>query len=189
MIGVTLDFSKAFDTIQISILLKKLYSYGIRGITLKLIESYLTNRQQFVKINNSRSTSKTVTCGVPQVSVLGPLFFLICINDLPNVSDKLFSTLFADDTSVFIEGKNIDEVIRILNTELAKLTVWLAANKLTLNIKKSNFMIFYRARIKWSTITTPLLLNGITLERLSFTKFLGVILVMISYHSLDISPI
>ena len=66
MIGVTLDFSKAFDTIQISILLKKLYSYGIRGITLKLIESYLTNRQQFVKINNSRSTSKTVTCGVPQ---------------------------------------------------------------------------------------------------------------------------
>ena len=176
MIGVTLDFSKAFDTIQISILLKKLYSYGIRGITLKLIESYLTNRQQFVKINNSRSTSKTVTCGVPQGSVLGPLFFLICINDLPNVSDKLFSILFADDTSVFIEGKNIDEVIGIVNTELAKLTVWLAANKLTLNIKKSNFMIFHRARIKWSTITTPLLLNGITLERLSFTKFLGVII-------------
>ena len=142
MIGVTLDFSKAFDTIQISILLKKLYSYGIRGITLKLIESYLTNRQQFVKINNSRSTSKTVTCGVPQGSVLGPLFFLICINDLPNVSDKLFSILFADDTSVFIEGKNIDEVIGILNTELAKLTVWLAANKLTLNIKKIKFHDF-----------------------------------------------
>ena len=176
MIDVTLDFSKASDTIQISILLKKLYSYGIREISLQLIESYLTNRQQFVKINNSRSTSKTVTCGVPQGSVLGPLFFLICINDLPNVSDKLFSILFADDTSVFIEGKNIDEVIGILNTELAKLTAWLATNKLTLNIKKLNFMIFYRARIKWSTITTPLLLNGITLERLSFTKFLGVII-------------
>ena len=173
MIGVTLNFSKAFDTIQNNILLKKLYSYGIREITLKLIKSYLTNRQQFVTINNSRSTSKTVTCGVPQGSVLGPLFFLLIINDLPNVSDKLFSILFADDTSVFIEGKNIDEVI---GTELAKLTVWLATNKLTLNIKKSNFMIFHRARIKWSTITTPLLLNGITLERLSLTKFLGVII-------------
>ena len=69
MIGVTLDFSKALDTIQTSILLKKLYAYGIRGITLKLIESYLI--QQFVTINNSRSTSKTVTCGVPQGSVLG----------------------------------------------------------------------------------------------------------------------
>ena len=135
MIGVTLDFSKALDTIQTSILLKNLYAYGIRGITLKLIESYLI--QQFVTINNSRSTSKTVTCGVPQGSVLGQLFFLIRINDLPNVSDKLFSILFADDSSVFIKGNNNYEVIEILNTELAKLTVWLAANKLTLNTKKN----------------------------------------------------
>ena len=105
MIGLPLDFSKTFDTIEFSILLKILYSYGIRGITLNLIESYLTNRQQFVKINNSRSTSKTVTCSVPQGSILGSLFSLIYLNDLPNVSDKLFYILFADDTTSSLKVK------------------------------------------------------------------------------------
>ena len=92
---IALDFSKAFDTIQTSILLKKtILIWHLRDYS-KISESYLTNRQQFVTINNSRSTSKTVTCGVPQGSVLGLIFFLICINDLPNVSDKFFSILFA----------------------------------------------------------------------------------------------
>ena len=100
--------------------------------------------------------------------------FLICINGLPNVPDKLFSILFADHTSVFIEGNNINEVIGILNTELAKLT--LACSQQTNIEYKKKIMIFHRAQIKWSTITTPLLLNDITLERLSFTKFLGVII-------------
>ena len=128
MVGVTLDFSKAFDTIQHPILLKKLFAYGIRGNILKLIESYLPNRQQFVTINNSNSTQKTITCGVPQGSILGPLFFLLDINDLPNVSEKLFAILFSDDTSVFLEGKDLAEITNTLNAELAKLTVWLSAN-------------------------------------------------------------
>ena len=103
-IGVILDFSKAFDTIQHHILLKKNYVYGIRSNILKLIESYLANRQQYVSINSNNSKHKPITCGVPQGSVLGPLFILLCINDLPNVSDTLFAILFADDTSLFLDG-------------------------------------------------------------------------------------
>ena len=123
MVGVTLDFSKAFDTIQHLILLKKLFAYRIRGNILKLIESYQANRQQFVTINNSNSTPKTITCEVQQGSILEPLFFLLCINGLPNVSEKLFGILFADDTSHFLEGKDLAEITNTLNVELAKLTV------------------------------------------------------------------
>ena len=159
IVGVTLDFSEAFDTIQHPILLKKLFAYGIRGNILKLIESYLANRQQFVTINNSNSTQKTITCGVPQGSILGPLFFLLCINDLPNVSGKLFAILFADDTSVFLEGKDLAEITNTLNAKLAKLTVWLSANKLTLNTSKSHFMIFHRAKLKSSDTKIPVILT------------------------------
>ena len=168
MVGVTLDFSKAFDTIQHPILLKKLFAYGIRGNILKLIESYLANRQQFVTINNSNSTQKTITCGVPQGSILGPLLFLLCINDLPNVSEKLF----ADDTSVFLEGKDLAEITNTLNAELAKLTVWLSANKLTLNTSKSHFMIFHRAKLKSSDTKIPVILSNTILEQVTFIKFL-----------------
>ena len=176
MVGVTLDFSKAFDTIQHPILLKKLFAYGIRGNILKLIESYLANRQQFVTINNSNSTQKTITCGVPQGSILGPLFFLLCINDLPNVSEKLFAILFADDTSVFLEGKDLAEITNTLNAELAKLTFWLSANKLTLNTSKSHFMIFHRAKLKSSDTKIPVILSNTILEQVTFIKFLGVII-------------
>ena len=176
MVGVTLDFSKAFDTIQHPILLKKLFAYGIRGNILKLIESYLANRQQFVTINNSNSTQKAITCGVPQGSILGPLFFLLCISDLPNVSEKLFAILFADDTSVFLDGKDLAEITNTINAELAKLTVWLSANKLTLNTSKSHFMTFHRAKLKSSDTKIPVILSNTILEQVTFIKFLGVII-------------
>ena len=156
-------------------------SYGIRGNRirgniLKLIESYLANRQQFVTINNSNSTQKTITCGVPQGSILGPLFFLLYINNLPNVSEKLFAILFADDTSVFLEGKDLAEITNTLNAEHAKLTVWLSANKLTLNTSKSHFMIFHRAKLKSSDTNIPVILSNTILEQVTFIKFLGVII-------------
>ena len=175
-IGVTLDFSKAFDTIQHPILLKKLFAYGIRGNILKLIESYLANRQQYVSINGNNSKQKPITCGVPQGSVLGPLFFLLCINDLPNVSDTLFAILFADDTSVFLEGNDLVEITHIFNAELSKLAIWLSANKLTLNSSKSHFMIFHRARLKKTDTNIPIILNNTNLEQVTFTKFFGVII-------------
>ena len=113
-IGVTLDSSKAFHTLQHLVFLKKLYAYGIRGNILKLIESYLVNGQQYVPFNSYNLKQKPITCGVHQGSVLGPLFFLLCINDLPNVSDTLFTILFSDDTSVLFEGKDLVEITYII---------------------------------------------------------------------------
>ena len=106
------------------------------------------------------------------MSILGPLFFLLCINDLPNVSEKLFAILFADDTSVFLEGKDLAEITNTLNAELAKLTVWLSANKLTLNTSKSHFMIFHRAELKSSDTKIPVILSNTILEQVTFIKFL-----------------
>ena len=92
----------------------------------------------------------------------------------PNVSKKLYSNLFADDTSVFLEGNNLNSLSTIINEELNKLSIWLASNKLTLNIEKSHYVIFHRARLKQSNINITL--SNISLERVTFTKFLGVII-------------
>ena len=148
MIGVFLDLKKAFDTVNHNILLKKLYHYGIRGNLFKWFESYLTNRSQYVLFNGIKSDIRDVTCGVPQGSILGPLLFIIYINDFSGVSDKLFYVLFADDTNVFLSGKDINILIDTIQFELTKLHDWLLANKLTLNIAKTHFMIFHRARHK-----------------------------------------
>ena len=99
--GVFLDFSKAFDTVNHKILLSKLESYGIRGLPLELFTSYLTNRKQYTSLGNNVSSTQTVTCGIPQGSSLGPVLFLIHINDLPNSSEALTFKVFADDTNVF----------------------------------------------------------------------------------------
>ena len=101
--GIFLDFSKAFDTINHDILLSKLYRYGIRGNPLRWFENYLYNRNQVFKIGDTISSSQTIICGIPQGSTLGPLLFLLYINDLPNCSSKLSFRIFADDTNMFIK--------------------------------------------------------------------------------------
>ena len=148
VIGVFLDLKKAFDTVNHKILLKKLYHYGIRGNVLKWVESYLTNRSQFVLFNGKKSDIRDVTYGVPQGSILGPLLFILYINDFAKVSDKLFDVLFANDTNVFLNSKNINTLVATVQHELSKLYIWLLANKLTLNVSKSHFMVFHRARHK-----------------------------------------
>ena len=118
--GVFIDFSKAFDTVNHEILLAKLFKYGIRGHSLEWFNSYLTNRLQFVQIDNVQSSTLTMTCGVPQGSTLGPLLFLIYINDIVNCSSILSFRLFADDTNIFYVNKDPTEVEIVMNRELKK---------------------------------------------------------------------
>ena len=123
-ICILIDFRKAFDTVEHNILLQKLYHYGIRGNALQWFNSYLSNRYQYVNYNNTSSDMKLITCGVPQGSILGPLLFLLYINDISSVSSILFSILFADDTTLFYSSKNLQELSDVINNELSKMIEW-----------------------------------------------------------------
>ena len=150
-----LDFAKAFDTVNHEILLLKLEHYGITGIVNDWFRSYLSLRPQKVKINRFLSDEQYIKCGVPQGSMLGPLLFLINIIDMPYASKILDFHLFADDTSIFISNKNLEELETIVNSELVNISDWFFSNKLTFNVSKSNFIIIHppqRKRNKQVTI-------------------------------------
>ena len=154
-------------------LLQKLHYYGIRGVALEWFKSYLSDRKQFVYFNNTKSNYRNVTCGVPQGSILGPILFLIYINDIVNVSNLLFPILFADDSNVFHAGKDPNEMINVMNIELNKLSIWLKANKLSLNVKKTHFMFFSPPRKK-AEFSNRLTIQGENINQVHETKFLGV---------------
>ena len=134
-------FSKAFDTVHHKILLAKLFKYGIRGTPLTWFCNYLSNRQQYVKIGNTESDYLTMICGVPQGSTLGPLLFILYINDMPNCSNKLSFRIFANDSNVFYSSTSIDGVERLMNEKLNHIFRYCDANKLSVNINKTNFMV------------------------------------------------
>ena len=173
--GIFIALKKAFDTVNHKILLAKMEHYGVRGNILKWFESYLSNRKQFVFYNGVNSDVASFTCGVPQGSVLGPLLFLIYINDLPNISSKLSFFRFADDTNIYYESNNLIELEKTVNKELKILSLWLNLNRLALNVSKTNFVIF-RSPKKPLNHNVTLIMNRKAIEQKDHVKYLGILM-------------
>ena len=181
-IALFLDFSKAFDTINHSILLNKLKHYGINGTALKWFSSYLTNRKQFVLYKGKMSKETTITTGVPQGSILGPLLFIIYINDIAKITNKFKFTIYADDTTLIepictfapLNRRNKTAISKEINNELEKIVHWLALNKLSLNAKKTKFMIFHYKQKCIKNLIPKLVINKVAIEQVDEFNFLGI---------------
>ena len=173
-IGLFLDFQKAFDTVDHHILLDKLHCYGVRATAHDWFTSYLSNRLQLVNYNGYESDFRVMKCGVPQGSILGPLLFLIYINDLPDVSKFFMPILLADDTNLFCTGPNLKYIVYQINQEIRMIYLWVKANKSSLNIDKTYFMLFTPKRFPRNM--DDIIIDGKQIIEVSETKFLGVII-------------
>ena len=171
--GVFIDLKEAFETVNHKLLVAKLSFYGVRGVANAWLENYLMNRKQYVVVDNQASSMQLIKCGVPQGYVLGPVLFLLFINDICNVSNLLKFVLFADDTHIFCSNENVEVLQDTLNRELAKLFVWFSINKLSLNLGKTNYMLF---RSRPPDLELHLKINNAEIPKVTATKFLGIII-------------
>ena len=179
--GVYIDFSKAFDTVNHTILARKLEHYGIRGDMLTLLASYLKNRKQYTIVNGTKSSTMEINCGVPQGSVLGPLLFLLYANDIQNCTKEVLK-LFADDANGFVFADDYKTLKSKIENVLSNLFKWSTANKLTISISKTCYSIFHNANCR-----VPAYLNSVrvknaadnkvvSIKRENHSKYLGIYL-------------
>lgn len=176
VVGIFLDIKKAFDTVNHSILLNKLECYGFRGMCLEFFKSYLENRKQAVQVADTRSEFLETTVGIPQGSVLGPIFFSLYINDLPCVVKNFSIFMYADDTALICAQDSPYHTFICANSELNDIHKWFSSNKLTLNTQKTKYIVFNSPRKLLQEHSRTLTLNNSALERVNTIKYLGVIL-------------
>ena len=183
-LSIFLDLSKAFDTLDHSILLSKLRFYGVSNTPLKWFQSYLQNRQQFVEFDGTCSDTTFLNTGVPRGSILGPLLFLIYMNDIHTASNKFDMILYADDTnlisplcsfnlSLSCNKSEVEHMSQQINTELRNIQEWLNINKLSLNVSKTKYMIFHHYQRNITNIIPTLKINFEPIERVMEFNFLG----------------
>lgn len=177
-IVILLDFRKAFDTVDHKLLLAKLEKYGCRGIALNLFSSYLSNRKQFTQIKGQVSALKDVIYGVPQGSILGPLLFLIYINDIYMAckSGMGHLKLFADDTAILASHENQDILILLANAILKEIYQWLVMNKLSLNVGKTFYMLIQANKKGIKEWAPHVVIENISINSSQHVKYLGVII-------------
>lgn len=172
---VLLDLKKAFDTVNHEVLIRKMEILGISSDALSLLKSYLTGRKQVCQVNGSLSSESQISCGIPQGSILGPLFFILYINDLPECLQNSSSRMFADDTNLTISGVSMEEVESAMNDDLDRVKSWLKANRLSLNVAKTEFLLI-GSNYKLNNLDKQpsIKIEASNIKQVSHSKMLGV---------------